>query len=283
MASGQAPSRQVLARRLVWAIIGTAVLLPIIFSIPATEVTISPDVQAVYDKVESVPPGGSLLLSFDFDPASKAELEPMARALARHALKRGVRVVAMGLWVTGTSMAEAIVRETAFEFGREATRDYAFLGWKPGGYLVIVGMGQDLRKTFPQDFSGHPTVGMPVLDGLDSLRDFDYVVSIAAGDPGVEKWVIFGRQKYGFELGGGCTGVIAPGLYPYLQTGQLNGLIPKIRGAAEYELLLRRGHGIPEGMASAGMLSMSLAQLALAGLILVGNFLHWRGRRGGSR
>ncbi|MBI4576642.1 MAG: hypothetical protein HY722_10310 [Planctomycetes bacterium] len=278
-----AMSRQVLARREVWAIIGAGVLIPIVFSIPATEVSISKGVQAVYDKVESIPPGGSLLLSFDFDPASKPELEPMGRALARHAFKRGVRVVAMGLWITGTSMAEAIVRESASEFGKVPTRDYTFLGWKPGGYLVIVEMGQDLRKTFPADFNRNPTVGMPVLDGLDSLRDFDYVVSIAAGDPGVEKWVIFGRQKHGFALGGGCTGVIQPGLYPYLQTGQLDGLIPKIRGAAEYELLLRRGHGIPEGLASAGMLSMSFAQLALVGLIVLGNVLHWRSGKGTGR
>ena len=56
--------------------------------------------------------------------------------------------------------------------------------------------------------------------------------------PALEAWYVFGKDKYKFELGGGCTGVIAPGLYPLLRSGQINGLIGGLRGAAEYESLI---------------------------------------------
>ena len=78
-----------------------------------------------------------------------------------------------------------------------------------------------------------------------SLRDVNYAVSLGAGNPGVEAWYVFGKDKYKFELGGGCTGVMAPGLYPLLRSGQINGLIGGLRGAAEYETLDRTRRARP--------------------------------------
>ena len=63
-----------------------------------------------------------------------------------------------------------------------------------------------------------------MLQGITNLRDVSYAVSLGAGNPGVEAWYVFGKDKYKFELGGGCTGVMAPGLYPLLRSGQINGL-----------------------------------------------------------
>ena len=79
---------------------------------------------------------------------------------------------------------------------------------------------------------------MPVLQGIANLRDVNYAISLGAGNPGVEAWYVFGKDKYKFELGGGCTGVMAPGLYPLLRSGQINGLIGGLRGAAVYETLI---------------------------------------------
>jgi hypothetical protein len=43
----------------------------------------------------------------------------------------------------------------------------------------------------------------------------------------------------------GVTGVMAADYYPYLQSGQIFGLIPGIKGAAEYEALTRyKGEGL---------------------------------------
>lgn len=279
MAGDARIARQVRARRIVWAIIAAAVLFPLLVEIPVPEGEISKDVRAVYERIEAIPAGGALFLSFDFDPGSKPELAPMALALARHAFSRDLRVVGMALWVTGTSMAEKILFQAAQEHEQELGRDYSFLGWAPGGFLVITGVGQDLKNQFPQDFYKQDTRGLRVLDGLDSLRNFDLVVSLAAGNPGLEEWVVYGGDKYGFPLAGGCTGVMAAGLYPFLQTGQIKGLLGGIKGAAEYEALLAREKGMEKGMGSAGDLSVSFAHFALILLILAGNFIHWRERR----
>jgi hypothetical protein len=210
----------------------------------------------------------------DFDPASKPELHPQAIALLRHAFRKNLRVVAMTLWVSGTGMADLLLTQVAMEMGKENGKDYVFLGWSPGGTAVIINMGQDLYTTFPSDYGGRPTKGQAVLEGVQSLKDVSYAVSLAAGNPGVEAWYVFGKDKYKFELGGGCTGVIAPGLYPLLRSGQINGLIGGLRGAAEYESLIGQ-----KDRAVAGMDAQSATHVAIIILVAICNIFYFSLRR----
>lgn len=258
-----------LDRRVIFVLIALATLIPLLRPI-GLPVRISPEVRQVHDYIESLPAGSVFLLSLDFDPASKPELYPMAVALLNHAFKRDLRVIAMTLLVTGTGMAEKVVSGIASEHGKRRGLDYAFLGYSPGGSNVIINMGQDLAVAFPTDHYGERTADLPVLQGINSLRQVNYVISLAAGTPGVESWYVYGKEKYGFELGGGVTAVIAPGLYPFLDTGQINGLIGGLRGAAEYETLIGM-----KGKAVAGMDAQSATHFIIIGLILICNLFYF--------
>lgn len=260
-------------RRIIFLVIGLCTLLPLLYPV-GLPIKVSAEVRSVYDYIESLPERSVFLLSIDFDPASKPELHPQATAILRHAFRKNLRVVAMTLWVSGTGMADELITQLAKEAGKERGTDYVFLGWSPGGTAVIINMGQDLYTTFPSDYGGNPTKGQPVLDGVMSLKDVSYAVSLAAGNPGVEAWYVFGKDKYKFELGGGCTGVIAPGLYPLLRSGQINGLIGGLRGAAEYESLV----GV-KGRAVAGMDAQSATHLAIIVLVVLCNVFYFTTRR----
>ncbi|MGZ8366250.1 MAG: hypothetical protein ACXW37_07745 [Nitrospira sp.] len=256
-------------RRIIFLMIGLCTLLPLLYPV-GLPIKISSEVRGVYDHIESLPEQSVFLLSIDFDPASKPELYPQAIALLRHAFRKHLRVVTMTLWVSGTGMADQLVTQVAKEMGKEYGTDYAFLGWSPGGQAVIINMGQDLYSAFPSDYSGKSTKGLPVLDGVRSLKDVGYMVSLGAGRPGVEEWYVFGKDKYKFELGGGCTGVMAPGLYPLLRSGQINGLIGGLRGAAEYESLIGQ-----KGKAVAGMDAQSATHLAIILLVTMCNLFYF--------
>jgi hypothetical protein len=257
-----------LDRRIIFVLIALATLIPLLYPV-GLPIRVSPEVKRVFDHIESLPAGSVFLLSLDFDPASKPELYPMAVALLNHAFRRDLRVVTMTLWVTGTGMAEKVVSGVASEYGKRRGLDYAFLGYSPGGANVIINMGQDLNAAFPADHYGERTADLPVLGGVRSLRQVNYVVSLAAGTPGVESWYVYGKEKYGFELGGGVTAVIAPGLYPFLDTGQINGLIGGLRGAAEYEILIGM-----KGKGMAGMDAQSATHFIIIGLILLCNLFY---------
>ena len=187
-------------RRIIFLVIGFCTLLPLLYPV-GLPIKISPEVRGVYDYIESLPEGSVFLLSLDFDPASKPELHPQAISLLRHAFRKNLRVIAMTLWVSGTGMADQVLTQVAREMGKESGKDYVFLGWSPGGTAVIINMGQDLYEAFPADYNGKPTKGLPVLQGIANLRDVNYAVSLGAGNPGVEAWYVFGKDKYKFELG----------------------------------------------------------------------------------
>ena len=264
-------------RRIIFLVIGLCTLLPLLYPV-GLPIKISPEVRGVYDHIESLPEGSVFLLSLDFDPASKPELQPQAISLLHHAFSKNLRVVALTLWVTGTGLADQIITQAAREMGKESGKDYVFLGWSPGGTAVIINMGQNLSGTFPTDYNGKSTKGLPVLHGVANLRDVNYAVSLGAGNPGVEAWYVFGKDKYKFELGGGCTGVMAPGLYPLLRSGQINGLIGGLRGAAEYETLIDQ-----KGRAIAGMDAQSATHLAIIVLVIICNLFYFSLRKQGKQ
>ena len=264
-------------RRIIFFVIGLCTLVPLLYPV-GLPIKGTPEVRAVYEYIESLPDGSVFLLSMDFDPASKPELEPQAIALLRHAFSRNLRVIAMTLWLPGTGLAEQTVNRVAQELGKVNGEDYVFLGYSPGVGALIIGMGQDLYKAFPSDYYGNPTKKLAVLKDVPNLRHVNYVVSLAAGTPGVETWYLFGKDKYQFELGGGCTGVIAPGLYPLLRSGQINGLIGGMRGAAEYELLIDQS-----GSAVAGMDAQSATHFAIIVLVILCNTFYFMTRRAAAR
>ena len=260
-------------RRFIFALIALAVLIPLLNPINLP-IVVSSEVRGVYDYMESLPEGAVFLLSMDFDPASKPEVYPQAVSLLRHAFERNLRVVGMTLIVTGTGMAEAVMATVADEMGKVNGTDYVFLGWRPGASAVILSMGQDLVGTFPQDHYGTPIDRLSMMHNVKTLRDVDYAVSLAAGFPGIDEWYVYGKDKYQFELGGGSTAVMAPGLYPRLRGGQINGLIGGLRGAAEYEKLLDRS-----GTAAAGMDAQSATHFVIIVLVIVCNVFYAISRR----
>ncbi|MDQ7780662.1 MAG: hypothetical protein RDV41_13290 [Planctomycetota bacterium] len=259
-------------RRIIFLLVAVAAAIPMFmaFKLPIVP---SPSVLNVYDTVEKLPPGSPVLISFDFDPASEAELYPMSLAVLHHCFTKGHRVYVMALWPGAFGLIENAIKETAGAMGKKSGEDYVVFPYNPGYTSVIIGLGQDLLQTFPKDAYGRETASMPALAGVKSLRDMKYVVSIAAGST-VEAWIVYGREKSKFVFGAGCTGVMAPDCYPFLGTGQLNGLLAGLKGAADYEHLVGRpGRGIE------GMRPQSVVHILVILLILLGNTAYLLSRR----
>jgi hypothetical protein len=248
--------------------------LPLLYPV-GLPIRVSPEVRKVYDYLETMPEGSVLLLSFDFEPGGKPELYPMAIALLRHAFRKNLKVVGMTLWPAGTGLAEAALAQIAEENHKEKGTDYAFLGYAPGDASAVISMGQDFQAAFPTDYYGVKTAELPIVSNIHSLRDIHYVISLSIGFPGLDTWYVYGKEKYGFELGGGCTAVSAPRFYPLLDTGQINGLLGGLRGAAEYEILVGR-----EGKALAGMDAQSATHFVIILLIVVCNSVYFLSGRG---
>lgn len=267
-------------RRIIFLLVAIAVTLPL-FSKAILHIEVSPTVKAVYDAVESLPAGSKVLVSFDYDPASAPELQPMALSFFRHCFSKDLKVIIIGLWPQGPVQAnialEDVFRDPEIEAKNlEYGEDYVNLGYMAGNEVVIQGMGADIHTTFPADYSGNRTSELSLMKGVKNFDNIDFVYNLSAGYPGTQEWVQFAVDRFHATLGAGNTAVQAPGMYPYVQTGQLLGVLGGMKGGAEYEIIGNR-----PARAVSYMFSQSVSHAVVVFFIIVGNlaFFATRGKR----
>jgi len=265
-------------RRVVFLFVGIALTLPFFmqFDLP---VPISPEVQAAYDELEKLPEGSKVLAAFDYDPPSAPELQPMAVAFMKYAFQRGLKIIIMGLWPQGPQQADQAI-QTAFEVIPELEdkikygRDYVNLGFQSGNEFVILRMGESFKAMFPTDIYNTPYDSIPILKNVKNYSNIDYCFNFSAGKPGTVEWVQGAVDRFNLKMSAGNTAVQAPMAYPYLQAGQLDGLMGGMAGGAEFEKLTEH-----YDKATVFIKSQSFAHAVVIVFIIIGNVAFFRGRR----
>jgi hypothetical protein len=264
-------------RRWIFLAVGLLVVFPLFFGLRIAPVQPSFRARGFYDAIEKLPEGSTVLLSGDYDPGTAAENYPMHLAAARHLMRRDMKIIAMALYPAGPPLTDEVLRIAGEEFGKQPGVDYVNLGYKVGNELVMSSMGQSIPRTFPIDNRGVPVGDIPVLRGVRNFEQIDLLVNVSAGYPGTKEWVQQVVSRFHLPMVAGVTAVSAPEYYPYLQAGQLQGLLGGMAGAAEYEVLVGT-----TGLATRGMDAQSLAHAFIAFMILLGNLAFLpRNRTGG--
>jgi len=181
-------------------------------------------------------------------------------------------VVVTVLWSGGPGLVDSVLNETAREFpDKEYGVDWVNLGYKSGNEAVMVVMGQGIANAFPRDYRGLDSRSLPVMREVRDYASFPLLVNISSGYPGTKEWVQQVQARFHLPMVAGVTAVSAPEYYPYLQSGQIRGLLGGMAGAAEYEKA--RGE---KGSATRGMDAQSLGHLFVAFCILLGNLIRRR-------
>ncbi len=258
-------------RKIIFIILAIVIIVPLLkpFGLISRA---SSRAEAVFNAVDAIPPGKPLMISIDFDPSSMPELYPMLTAILRHAFAKDIKVVVLGLWLTGMGLGEQALETVSHEYNKVYGKDYVFLGWKSGVLPVILGMGENIKQVFPADYYGKPLDSLPMMNNIKNYRDIPFFISLSAGDPGYSYWVAYAQSRYGLKIGTGVTAVTAADAYPFLQTGQLTGLLAGMKGASEYEFLIKeKGYSKALSPASQAMDAQSLGHLLILLLIVLGN------------
>ena len=263
-------------RRIIYLVLFVAVMLPLIFPI-GWKTESSPHVRMAHALVDKTPAGSVVIVSFDYDPPTATELQPMARAIIDHAWSRGHKVIATALWPQGAQLAERSFEQLLQKYPDKVYGvDYVRFGYKVGGMVTIQAMGRSMEEVFPTDASGSAFSELPMLAGIRTLKDVAYVVSLSSGDPGIKHWIMAAHDIYGVSVTGGTTAISAPGYVPYINSqNQLIGLLGGLKAAAEYEGLV----GITDGAATARMDAQSIAHLLILVFIAIGNVKAFLKRR----
>jgi hypothetical protein len=258
----------------IFLLIALAVIIPLIMNY-TTAIPPSLIVQTLYDKVEEMPPGAKILISFDYGPSTVPENQPMANALVRHALEKGHRIYLMALWPTGARQSQQLIEEIIdVEYPDKVEgEDWIHLGYKAGNQGLINTLMSDVKAMYTTDITGRAIDEFPMMETANSLRDFDLILALGSGFPGTKEWVQFAGDPGNIPVGGGTTAVMAPLLFPYYPK-QMVGLMGGLQGAAEYEAALIDNY--PQltersRIASTSMGPQVTAHLVIIAFIIVGN------------
>jgi len=261
-----------LDRRWIFVGIALAVVIPIVTGYALPQGKPAPPTRAVYDFIDTLEPDDVVMVAFDYSPSSMPELQPQAMAVVRHLMQRKIRVLSVSLNAQGTALGREVMATIAEEVGAVDGTDYVHLGFKPGGSQVILGMGESIEQVYPTTADGRSTADLPVMEGVETYEDVALLVDFAAGNIPFA-WIAYAGERYNQDIATGITAVMATDLYPYLQSGQLVGLINGLKGAAEYEYLMGLDPSEAPGML--GMSAQSIAHLLIIVLVIAGNVAYF--------
>lgn len=252
-------------RRWIFLLLAIVLFVPIMRPIGLPNKTISRDAQHAYDFMDKLAPGSFVLFSLDYDPSTRPELHPQAVAAVRHAFKKNLRVGVVTYIAGSTGLIEQLFETVPDEYGKIYGKDYVIFPYMANAVAVMTQMSSDLYGIYDKDQNGRDARTLPVMQGIKNYKNMSMIVSIT-GTSMLDTWVAYVGDKYSVPVVGGVTAISQPGYGPYLQTGQLKGLIGGMKGAAEYESLV--GH---PGKGTSGIDALNLAHLLVLLLILTSN------------
>jgi hypothetical protein len=271
-------------RRIIYLVMAVGALIPIIRPIGLPVVPTKP-VAALYDAVEAMGPEDVVIVSFDYGPSSEPELNPMAEAILRHLFTKQVKVLVMALFpLGGNEVAKKELAKIGKEFNVQYGVDYVNLGYKDGGQAAMKRMAVSIPEVFPADAEGKTTDGMQIMSKAKNYGSIKLVISLATGVIG-EWWANLVNAQFGIPVAVGCTAVSAPKYYAYLRAGQMMSLLGGLKGASEYEKLVRDGYPAIASVydrpverkisATTGMDVQSIVHVIIIAFIIFGNVIYF--------
>jgi len=270
-------------RRIIFLVVFIGAIIPIIRPI-GLAVDVSRPVRNVFERVEQIESGDALMISFDYGPSDGPELDPMANAIMRHCVKRGVRVIGLSLFpLGGVDMAIGRMLELERDLQVENGVDYVNLGYKDGGQAAMKAMGENIAAVFPTDSRGVPVDELPAMQNVRNYNNVRMAISLATSVLG-EWWINLVNAQFGVDVAIGTTAVSAPKYYAFMEAKQAIGVIGGMKGASEYEELVARAYPDLADLsrtATMGMDVQSIVHLVIIFFILFGNVIFILTRRSG--
>jgi hypothetical protein len=221
-----------------------------------------------------------VVVELAFGNQTMSEMEPIALAVMHKLFHEKKKVIFLTTYETAAAFTRRYLAELAPQYQLTYGKDYVFLGYAAAYTVAMYKMGTSIEEVYHEDDRGTPLSDIPIMKGVDSLKDVSAVIDIAANS-NPRHWINYVVSPFGVDLLMASTAVQATDYFPFLQTGQLKGLIAGGRAGAELEtILVREGVLRHTGDATRSLGSQSLALLVILGFIVLGNVGYFAGRRG---
>ncbi|NMC82744.1 MAG: hypothetical protein GYA63_07830 [Armatimonadetes bacterium] len=278
-------------RRILYLIALLVMTLPLFLKLPLpiADNKRSLDAFDAIEKVDQSKGNQVILLSVNFSPDTKGESLPQARAMVVHMLQRSKKFIIYTMSSTGVA-GQQMVDDEAKAIAAELTKqgkpraygkDWANMGYKPASSPILEGMARNVPGFFTKDSRGTPVDQLPVMDNIKTADDIGMVIDVSP-TASYELWIQALTSKFDIPLLLAPTSVMVPDTYPYLISGQAQGELRGVLGAAEYEsLLVKNKMADQSSVGTRVMTSMAALNAYIMILIILGNVTYFRSLRKG--
>jgi len=259
-------------RRYIYLLAWVFVLFPLLFPL-GLPVPIGRESKAWKEYIENIPSDSTIIVSLDYGVSGMPELYPMTVATMHHLWRdtqtKNFKIVVVASWNQGPLVFDTLLDQMNPDstYGVVYGEDWIELGWIPGGETGMAALATDMWSQTPVDFlENRPLSDYPIMENIKTAEDIDLIVSFETGTPGLPEWLRQWNTPFGTPFIVGCIGVSVPGMAPYLDSGQLDALMPGLTASGEYEILIGR-----PGLAVSGLDAVSMSHLLVVLLVVVGN------------
>jgi hypothetical protein len=213
--------------------------------------------------LDGLPSDALVVVGFDPDLGTYAELRPTVRVLLDEIVDHGARIALMSFTPEGRALAIAELGRLTREGTAPAVSD---LGFTPGAEAALVAAAQGL----PAAADG---LASELADGIGTA---DLAVVVGGNDLGPRSWVeqVVPRAP-DLPLAAVAPTVLLPELLPYLDSGQLDALLGTVRDGAAYRSLVGQARPDDPGPTPLGV----VAGIGVA-LVVLGDAVARRAARG---
>ena len=207
-----------------------------------------PEISAMSDIVNSLPPSSPVLVAFEYQPGLSGEMEAASAAVLDHLLIRGSELVFISTSPTGPGLIEHYLDTLLSNHTYIADEKFPNLGYISGGIAALLNFANNPQSTVPRVYLEN-TEGQDVnvwtvepLNQIKKIQDFAMILVIS-DDPDTARSWIEQVEPYLSEDDVPLTMVISaqaePLIYPYYDNSprQVSGLVSGLSGGAMYETI----------------------------------------------
>jgi hypothetical protein len=206
-----------------------------IFPLPAA---VPIESNAAIQAVQSIQPDAAVLAVFDYEPATAGEMEATASSLMDHLLLlKHPRLAVISTSATGSALAERFISGVLADRAYVRGTQYVNLGFLPGGLAGVRSFAEDPAAAVPLGAASDRVWDSTVLIGRRHLQDFDAIIVITDGLESGRAWIEQTQDARGSsQMILVSSAQAGPMLLPYFNSGQIQGLVAGLNGAAGPEL-----------------------------------------------
>ncbi len=262
-----------------WLYLLTALVIGIPFlpgvRVPVPAPVIQPQTRAYYQAIEDlasdpVESKKLVIVAVNYGAGTLAENQSQCEATLKHLMRKKLKFALLTFIDPqgrdlGLRLAERLGPSRGYTYGQ----NWCSFGFRPfdGVNQILKTMSTDMPGGVVTDAKGAAIESLPVMAGVRSADDVGMVINFASTQS-IDVWLQFFSRpdKSALPVLYAPTSIMAPEAYPLLRSGQLKGMLTGLKGAIEYEALLKE-----PGFATSASASLSWAHFLIIGLVILGN------------